>query len=140
MAVESRRILRGCGVGDLHTEDWIDEGTAFRSVSRKPFPDFAELFTVFEKLGILRRAWRRWGWRGVRTVFQREAEVHRLLNRERVLGLNLLMGVKGKNGGGGRVEARRGEPESDPEPESSERDLQTSGLPLFGPGGNGSGS
>ena len=118
MAVELRRILLDAGVDDLHTEDWIDVDTAFRSDARKPFPDFAELFGLGEKLGILRRAWRRWGWRGVKTVLQREIEVHRLLTRERVLGLNLLIGVKNEPPGD-RHEVRDG-------------DLQASGLPLFG--------
>lgn len=94
MMVELRRILREAGVKDLHIEDWTQEETAFRGRIRKPFPDFAELFTLGEKLGILRRAWGRWGWRGVRMVFQREAEVHRLLTRERLLGLSLVRGRK----------------------------------------------
>jgi hypothetical protein len=118
MAVELRRILKDAGVQDLHTEDWIDVNTAFRSTSRKPFPDFAELFGLGEKLGILRRAWRRWGLRGVKTVLQREMEVHRLLTRERILGLNLLIGVKTDSPGGER--------------EVTDGDLQASGLPLFG--------
>ncbi len=140
MAVELRRILMDAGVGDLHTEDWTDEDTAFRSKAKKPFPDFAELFTLKEKLGVLRRARRRWGWRGVRSVFQREREVHRLLTKERILGLNLLVGVK--SGGAldresAQVEETRlsGLPEDKtPSPSASEEGgkLQTSGLPLFG--------
>ncbi len=122
MAVELRRILIDSGVGELHTEDWIDADTAFRSAARKPFPDFAELFSLGEKLGILRRARRRWGWGGVWTVFQREIEVHRLLTKERILGLNLLIGVKTRNASldsttsGGDLDG----------------DHQASDLPLFG--------
>jgi SAM-dependent methyltransferase len=130
MAIELRRILIDLEVGALHTEDWIDAGTAFRAKARKPFPDFAELFNLSEKLGILRRARREWGWRGVRTVFQREMEVHRLLTRERILGLNLLMGVKagpspeGSEGSGGALDG----------------DRQASDLPLFGAGSGKTGS
>jgi ubiquinone/menaquinone biosynthesis C-methylase UbiE len=98
MAVELRRILKNAGVGELHTEDWIDGTTAFRSEAKKPFPDFAELFSLKEKLVVLRRARKRWGWKGVRTVFQRETEVHRILTRERILGLNLLVGAKQRTG------------------------------------------
>jgi hypothetical protein len=132
MAVELRRILKAAGIGDLHTEDWTDEETAFRPRIRKPFPDFAELFTLMEKLGILRRAWRRWGWRGVRTVFQREAEVHRLLTRERVLGLNLLKGTKPEapeeeGHGASRPEEAPGDGEG-----KTKEEMQVSGLPLFG--------
>ncbi len=140
MAVELRRILMDVGVRKLHTEDWTDEDTAFRSKAKKPFPDFAELFTLKEKLGVLRRARRRWGWRGVRSVFQREREVHRLLTKERILGLNLLVGVK--SGGvvdGESAEIEETRPSGLPEDKagspsaSGEGDrLQTSGLPLFG--------
>ena len=127
MAVELRRILMDSGVGELHTEDWIDAETAFRSKARKPFPDFAELFSLNEKLGILRRARRRWGWRrGVWTVFQREIEVHRLLTKERVLGLNLLIGVKSAPSPDGSI--KKGE--------ALDGDNQTCGLPLFGPEGS----
>jgi SAM-dependent methyltransferase len=125
MAVELRRALMDAGVGELHTEDWIDAQTAFRSKARKPFPDFAELFRLREKIGILQRARRRWGWRGVWTVFKREREVHRLLTKERILGLNLLMGVKTEPSRDGIV--RKGE--------ALDGDLQASGLPLFGPEG-----
>jgi hypothetical protein len=130
MAVELRRILKDSGVGELHTEDWIDADTAFRSKARKPFPDFAELFGLGEKLGILRRARRRFGWGGVWIVFQREVEVHRLLTRERILGLNLLIGVK-----------------TGPAPDGSSKsganldgDHQVSDLPLFGVDGEGNGN
>jgi len=126
MAVELRRILMDAGVGELHTEDWIDADTAFRSKAKKPFPDFAELFGLGEKVGILRRAWGRWGWRGVWTVFQREIEVHRLLTKERILGLNLLLGVKAGASLDGGV--KKGE--------ALDGDLQASGLPLFGSGGS----
>jgi len=126
MAIELRRILMDAGVRELHTEDWIDADTAFRSKARKPFPDFSELFGLGEKVGILRRARKRWGWRGVWTVFQREIEVHRLLTKERILGLSLLIGVKAGQSENGSV--KKGE--------AMDGDLQASGLPLFGPEGN----
>jgi SAM-dependent methyltransferase len=151
MLVELRRILMGAGVGGIHTEDWTDEETAYRPQVKKPFPDFAELFPLSEKLGILRRAWGRWGWRGVRTVFQREVEVHRLLTKERILGLTVLKGVKkertdgavaedgalgasdvaGKQEGQLRDPLAPGEP-SGPQGGDQEKDGQTVGLPLFG--------
>ena len=123
MAVELRRILMDAGVGELHTEDWIDADTAFRSKASKPFPDFAELFGLGEKVGILRRVRKRWGWGGVWTVFQREVEVHRLLTKERILGLNLLLGVK----------AGPAQDGTEKKGEALDGDHQTSGLPLFGP-------
>jgi len=94
MVVEWRRILREAGVEDVQVEDWSDEKTAFRSEAVKPFADFAEIFTLGERLAILRRAWQRWGLRGVSTALSRESEVHRLLTNERILGLDLLRGRK----------------------------------------------
>jgi SAM-dependent methyltransferase len=152
MLVEWKRLLREAGVSGVHTEDWSDEETSFRPTVAKPFLDFAELFTVTEKLGILRRAWRRWGWRGVRTVVEREGEVHNLLTSERILGLDLLKGRKGE------VEAatvslpsptdavEEAAPTQSPEGETAESEeselepasengesAETAGLPLFGP-------
>ena len=152
MLVEIRRVLMDAGVTDLITEDWTDGDTAFRQQAKKPFPDFSELFSVREKLGILRRAWGRWGWRGVLTVFQRETEVHRLLTKERLLGLNLVIGTKppilpeegGDPESGEELlpDAHSAPPLSPEEGEGSpgmpetvpkeDGDLQASGLPLFG--------
>lgn len=106
MMVELKRNLRKLGVTNLHSEAWSDEGTAFRPHAKKPFPDFSELFSISEKLGILRRAWSRWGWRGIQTVLAREREVHRLLTRERVLGLDLVKGTRAEP------------PPSDPRPDT----------------------
>lgn len=152
MLVEWRRILKEAGIVELHSEDWSDEETAFRPSAAKPFPDFAEIFSLPEKIGILRRAGTRWGWRGVATVMEREREVHRLLTRERVLGLDLLRGRKppaetvevdaGAADEAQAVEAAAEEPSPDGveteepssdgvETEASEPGTETSGLPLF---------
>ena len=100
MVVEWKRLLLGAGIEGLRTENWSDEETAFRPQITKPFPDFAELFTIPEKLGILRRARRRWGWRGVWTALARQRRVHKLLTQERVLGLDLVIGLKQAAGEG----------------------------------------
>lgn len=126
MLVEWKRLLRGAGVRDLHTEDWTDQDTAFRPRVVKPFPDFAELFSLTEKIGILRRAWSRWGWAGVQAVLAREREVHRLLTHERILALDLIKGVKVA----APVEDPRDEPEPEPEDEAADP-AETAGLPLF---------
>jgi SAM-dependent methyltransferase len=159
MLVELRQTLTDAGIGSIHAEDWTDEDTAFRAPVRKPFPDFAELFSVREKLGILRRAWGRWGWGGVKTVFEREVEVHRLLTRERLLALSLVrgerepgapqadLGVARRREDRGRSarEEGRGATGGGPRPgdhwdeEAGEGELteesQTAGLPLFGSNG-----
>jgi hypothetical protein len=157
MVVEWKRLLRESGIADVHTENWSDEETAFRAGVVKPFPDFAELFSLPEKMGVLRRAWRRWGWRGVRTVLARESEVHRLLTTERILGLDLLRGRKatsdaetagpGSGPSTGRLPVEMSVPAavavlphpSDVDGERAEADTtrpeDTAGLPLFSPAG-----
>ncbi len=134
MLVEWKRMMREEGLDNLYTEAWSDEETAFRPHVSKPFPDFAELFTVTEKLGILRRAWKEWGWRGVWTALAREREVHNLLTRERILGLDLVKGVKGVLSGQGALmkatadDAGHADDEAEGAPESAG---QLRGLPLF---------
>jgi SAM-dependent methyltransferase len=95
--VEWKQLLRDAGVVDLTVEDWSDAPSPFRPAAEAggaPFPDFAVIFSWREKVAILRRAWRRWGWKGVRGAVLREREIHRLLTRERVLGLSLIKGTK----------------------------------------------
>jgi len=155
MVVEWQRLLRDMGVEALHTEDWSDEETAFRPQIPKPFPDFSELFTFREKLGILRRARKRWGWVAVGTALARVREVHKLLTQERVLGLDRVMGLKRAETapeGAPAGPAREGEAPAEqalevetpaeqaaeveaPAPE--EETEQVTGLPLFGDKGEG---
>ncbi len=143
MLVEWKRMMREEGLDNLHTEAWSDEETAFRPHISKPFPDFAELFTVSEKLGILRRAWKEWGWRGVWAALAREREVHNLLTRERILGLDLVKGVKGVLSGHGALMevtaegAVHADDEAERAPESAG---QLTGLPLFRSGEQNPGS
>lgn len=121
MLVEWKRRLKESGVEELHTEDWSDEKTSFRSTVVKPFPDFADIFSFWEKIGIMRRAWGRWGWRGVRTVLEREYEVHRLLTRERILGLDLLKGRVPREEADaehGSAEGARGEGKREEDPQA----------------------
>lgn len=120
MVVEWKRLLREAGVQDVHTEDWSDAQTSFRATVTKPFPDFAELFSVGEKIDIMRRAWRQWGWKGVWTAISRERAVHRLLTQERILGLDLLRGRKAVS----EPSAGTGDERATP--------VDIKGLPLFG--------
>ncbi|MBW3629895.1 MAG: methyltransferase domain-containing protein [Gemmatimonadetes bacterium] len=94
LLVEWKQLLRQAGVVDLHVEDWSDHASPSRATTVGPFHDFAQMFSVREKFAILRRAFRRWGWRGVRGAIVREQEVHRLLTRQRVLGLSLIWGTR----------------------------------------------
>jgi len=81
-------------VVELSVEDWSDAPSPFRPTGGGPFPDFSRIFTTREKLGILRRALKRWGWRGVKGALVREREIHRLLTRDRVLGLTMIKGTR----------------------------------------------
>ncbi|MDZ7779094.1 MAG: methyltransferase domain-containing protein [Gemmatimonadota bacterium] len=152
MVVEWKRFLRSAGVEDLHTEDWSDARTSFRATVAKPFPDFVELFSIGEKIGIMRRAWAQWGWKGVWTAFSRERAVHRLLTRERILGLDLLRGRRsvpadracesdsevgeGTAANDGRTEVDAASPatESGKPRENASATIETRDLPLFGDG------
>lgn len=99
LLVEWKQLLREAGVVDLHVEDWSDQSSPFRPApSSSPFHDMARIFTLRQKLAILRRALRRWGWRGVRGAIVREQEIHQLLTRHRVLGLTLIRGTKWEAG------------------------------------------
>jgi SAM-dependent methyltransferase len=94
--VEWKQLLRDAGIVELTVEDWSDAPSPFRptAAAGAPFPDFSEIFTLRERLAILLRAWKRWGWKGVKGAVIREREIHRLLTRERVLGLSLIKGTK----------------------------------------------
>ena len=94
MAVEWRKLLRESGIENLHVEDWSNERMMLRSDTSEPFPDLIKTFSFREQLEILRRTWQRWGWKGVRTGIMKGREIHRLLTRERILGLELLKGCK----------------------------------------------
>ena len=137
MVVEWKRFLVDAGLEGLHTEDWSDEETAFRPQIRKPFPDFTEMFSFPEKVGILRRARRRWGWLGVWRAMAGVRAVHRLLTQKRILGFDLVMGLKPVASEMARevgaVEVSAGVQAS---PVVSPQEEQLSGLPLFGDKGD----
>lgn len=94
MLVEWKQALREANVGDLRVEDWSDQAFPFL-IRGRTFTNAAELSTLGDKLGILRRAWRRWGWRGLKGSLSREAEVRKLLGPERTIGLVLITGTVG---------------------------------------------
>lgn len=94
LLVEWKQLLRDAGVVELHVEDWSDYAAPFRSTLAGPFHDISEIFSLRQKAVILHRAFRRWGWRGVRGAIVREMEIHRLLTRQRVLGLSLIKGTR----------------------------------------------
>jgi SAM-dependent methyltransferase len=94
LLVEWKQLMREAGCVDLHVEDWSDQSGPFRPSPVRPLQDLARLFSFRQKVAILRRAFQRFGWRGVRGSIVREQEIQRLLTRERVLGLSLIRGTK----------------------------------------------
>lgn len=86
-----RRMLSDAGVEGITVEDWPDPSTAHREQS--VLGGLAELFTFRGKVRLLPRAWKRWGWRGVRLVLSRERELRRLVEEEGVLGVSLITGT-----------------------------------------------
>jgi ubiquinone/menaquinone biosynthesis C-methylase UbiE len=89
MLVEWKQMLREAGVVDLQVHDWTDEGEAPGEVAEQ-----AQL-TWQQKVQIVGRAFRRWGWREAREALEREEGLLRELTREqRALGFQLIRGVK----------------------------------------------
>jgi len=93
MLVEWKRALREADVVDLRIEDWSDQAFPFL-VRGRTFTHLAELSTLVDNLSILRRAWQRWGWRGLKGAVSREHEIRTLLGSERTIGVSLIVGTK----------------------------------------------
>lgn len=91
--VEWKRALREANVVDLHVEDWSDQAFPFL-VRGRSFSPLAELSSFLDNLAILHRAWRRWGWRGLKGAISREDEIRKLLGPERTIGISLIRGTK----------------------------------------------
>jgi SAM-dependent methyltransferase len=98
LLMEAKQLLRDAGVVELQVSDWSDRPTPFRPGGGLPFHDLAGLFTLRQKLKILRRAVSRWGWGGLRGAIVREHEIHRLLTAERALGLAIIRGTRWPQG------------------------------------------
>ena len=97
MLVEWKQALREADVVALQVEDWSDQAFPFL-VRGRTFTQLAELFTLVDKLSILHRAWRRWGWRGLKGAVSREHEIRQLLGPERTIGVTLIKGTKWNGG------------------------------------------
>lgn len=88
LLVEWKQMLRDAGVVDLQVQDWTTGRDGEDGESGEPF------LTWQQKMHIVGRAWRRWGWREARGAVARETELLRELSRERALGFQLIKGVK----------------------------------------------
>lgn len=93
LLVEWKQMLRDANVVDIQVQDWTSGGPARPSGSVRPIVDPATL-TWQQKMQIVGRAWRRWGWREARKSVERETTLLRELSRERAIGFQLIKGVK----------------------------------------------
>lgn len=93
MLVEWKQALREANVEDLRVGDWSDQAFPFL-VRGRTFTHLSELSTLADKISILRRAWQRWGLRGLRGALSREYEIRKLLGPERTIGVTLITGTK----------------------------------------------
>lgn len=92
MLVEWKQLLREAGVDHVTVEDWSDAAASHNQPS--VLDGLTELFTIRGRLRLLPRAWKRWGWAGVRTILTREHELRHLLEEERALGVHLIKGTR----------------------------------------------
>ena len=93
LLVEWKQLMRDAGAVELHVEDLSDAMAA----PRQPLLGVAGLidfYSLRDRTGVLLRAWRRWGWRGVRETLRHGKDIRHLIARERVVGLALIRGTK----------------------------------------------
>jgi SAM-dependent methyltransferase len=93
LLVEWKQMLRDGGVVELHVED-LTEAAITPGQPLLGVAGLLEFWSLRDRAAVLMRAWRRWGWRGVRETLRHGAEVRRLIASERVLGLALIRGTK----------------------------------------------
>ena len=91
LLVECKRMLREAGVVDLRVEDWTD---AVAHRERTMVGPLTQLRSVRDRIAMLWRAWRAWGWQGVRFALESRGLIHDLVVNERVLALTVIRGVK----------------------------------------------
>ncbi len=93
MLVEWKQALRTALVVDLQVEDWSDQVFPFL-IRGRTFSPLAEFPTLLDRVSILWRAWKRWGFRGLRGAWRREYQIRKLLGQERTIGVTLIKGTK----------------------------------------------
>lgn len=92
-----KQMLRAAGVVELHVED-LSEAAGSRG-GALPATGLVEFLSVGDGMvSQVWQAWLRWRWQGVSAVFSRDAELRRLVTRERLLGLALIKGRKWVDG------------------------------------------
>jgi 2-polyprenyl-3-methyl-5-hydroxy-6-metoxy-1,4-benzoquinol methylase len=94
--VEWKQLMRDAGLVDIQVEDWTAEASPPTQTSSGEVEGDRALprLTWQQKMHIVGRAWRRWGWKEARGALAREEGLLRELAREGVLGFRVIKGVK----------------------------------------------
>ena len=95
LLVEWKQMLRDAGVVEIQVQDWTSGGPGSRVSGAAKAPGASESpLTWQQKMQIVGRAWRQWGWREARGAVEKETTLLRELSRERAIGFQLIKGVK----------------------------------------------
>ncbi|MGH7664672.1 MAG: class I SAM-dependent methyltransferase [Gemmatimonadaceae bacterium] len=96
LLMEWKQMLRDAGVVELQVQDWTTggPGPSARGTGSAPAVQDPSSLSWQQKMQIVGRAWRRWGWRGARGAVEREKTLFQELGRERAIGFQLIKGVK----------------------------------------------
>jgi hypothetical protein len=89
LLIEWKQMMREAGLVEIQVQDWTEAGAKAAAEA----DDEPEL-TWQQKVQIAGRAWRQLGWKAARGAVARERALLKELTRERVLGFQLLKGVK----------------------------------------------
>lgn len=89
LLIEWKQMMREAGLVEIQVQDWTEAG-AKAAVDADDEPEL----TWQQKVQIAGRAWRQLGWKAARGAVARERALLKELTRERVLGFQLLKGVK----------------------------------------------
>jgi SAM-dependent methyltransferase len=92
LVVEWKQMLREAGVVELQVQDWGGHAAVWRRGEAEG--GGAPQLTWRQKVQILGRVWRQWGWREARSAVERETTLIRELTRSRAVGFQLIKGVK----------------------------------------------
>ena len=96
LLVEWKQMLRDAGVVEIQVQDWTSggPGASSRATGTQRAATEAAQLNWQQKMHIVGRAWRQWGWREARGAVERETTLLKELSKERALGFQLLKGVK----------------------------------------------
>lgn len=92
--MEWKSMLRDAGVVEIQVQDWSSGGPTRRLSGSMRAVEPPPQLAWHQKMHIVGRAWRRWGWREARSALERETRVLQELSRERALSFQLITGVK----------------------------------------------